>query len=65
MKRTLYLTAALLVAISCGKTAPEGKYLSQAREAFENAWKCFRIPEYGLFSTMACIRLRNQAICGQ
>ena len=50
MKRTLYLTAALLVAISCGKTAPEGKYLSQAREAFENAWKCFRIPEYGLFS---------------
>lgn len=50
MKRALYLAAALLVAISCGKTAPEGKYLSQAREAFENAWKCFRIPEYGLFS---------------
>ena len=50
MKRALYLAAALLTAISCGKTVPEGKYASRAREAFENAWKCFRIPEYGLFS---------------
>ncbi|MGM9740326.1 MAG: glycoside hydrolase family 76 protein [Candidatus Cryptobacteroides sp.] len=50
MKKTLYIVVSALVAFSCGKAAPEGKYSSRAREAFENSWKCFRVHEYGLFS---------------
>ena len=52
MNRTLILLAAAILATaftSCRK-CDEGKYTAAAKEAFENVWKCYRIPELGLFS---------------
>ena len=52
MNRNLILLAAAILATafsSCNKCV-EGKYTAAAKEAFENVWKCYRIPEHGLFS---------------
>ena len=52
MNRNLILLAAAILATaftSCNK-CDEGKYTAAAKEAFENVWKCYRIPEHGLFS---------------
>ena len=52
MNRNLILFAVAILAAaftSCHRS-DDGKYTAAAKEAFENVWKCYRLPEYGLFS---------------
>lgn len=44
------LLAVMAILVSCSPNVAEGLYVSRARVAFSDVWRCYRIPQYGLFS---------------
>lgn len=50
MKKTALLILMPFLALSCIQHGEHNGYMRKAEEAFGNVWKCYRIPEYGLFS---------------